>query len=233
MVRSEATSVTHTKTRQRKEKLRIKAMKRPLDRQEIAYRKASVVIDESYDNLNESGDIFNFFRENKVKIIKFNNTFDKSVQNQASYDGFMQIQDSELVITLKKPTVEPEFVMDADNEAVMKAKEAHREKMNQTIRQLAIEKKVNIINDEGIQNEVMLNEEVNKMKLYKLDKSSLSCSLDEITSFQLGGITSRFWVMRKHLNLMTNSEIDKAGLPFYSWQCIPLCQATRKIFLVI
>lgn len=91
MVRSEATSITHTKTRQRKEKLRIRAMKRPLDRQEIAYRKASVVIDESYDNLNESGDIFNFFRENKVKIIKFNNTFDKSVQNQASYDGFMQI----------------------------------------------------------------------------------------------------------------------------------------------
>ena len=48
-----------------------------------------MAIDESYDNLNESSEIFNFFRENKVKIVKFNNTFDKSVQNQSSYDGFM------------------------------------------------------------------------------------------------------------------------------------------------
>ena len=32
---------------------------------------------------------------------------------------------------------------------------------------------------------------------------------------------------------MTNSEIDKAGLPFYSWECITLVLQTRKIFLII
>ena len=56
-------------------------MKRPLNIQEISYRKASVAIDESYNNMEESVEIFNFFKNNKVKIVKYNNTFDYGVQN--------------------------------------------------------------------------------------------------------------------------------------------------------
>lgn len=44
--------------------------------QDILYRKASVEIDESYLNYNEINEIYNFMRDNKIKIIKYNNTFD-------------------------------------------------------------------------------------------------------------------------------------------------------------
>ena len=49
---------------------------RPLMNQDILYRKASVEIDESYLNYNEINEIYNFMRDNKIKIIKYNNTFD-------------------------------------------------------------------------------------------------------------------------------------------------------------
>lgn len=95
----------------------------------------------------------------------------------------MQIENNHLVITLKKPTVDPEFVMNSDKEAIEKAKQQHQEKMDESVRKLAIEKKVNLLQNNGLENEDLMNLEINKMKLYKLEKSSLSCKLDQITSF--------------------------------------------------
>jgi hypothetical protein len=37
----------------------------------------------------------------------------------------MQIENNHLVITLKKPTIDPEFVMNSDKEAIEKAKQQH------------------------------------------------------------------------------------------------------------
>jgi len=36
---------------------------------------------------------------------------------------------------------------------------------------------------------------------YYEDLSSASCSLDEIEGFIFGGLNSRFWMMRKHINM--------------------------------
>ena len=52
--------------------------------------------------------------ENKISIVKYNNTFDSSVQNFPTYDGYLQIEHGYLVITLKKPCAKPEYIMNSD-----------------------------------------------------------------------------------------------------------------------
>jgi hypothetical protein len=93
--------------------------------------------------------------------------------------------------------------------------------------------KIDLDEDDGVINEQIMDIEINQLKLYKLQKSSLSCRLDRIKSFVVGGLSSRFWAMRKHINMMTAKDMDNHGLPFYSWECITLYLENRKIYLVI
>jgi hypothetical protein len=95
----------------------------------MAYRKSAVEIDEAYQNYNEINEIYNFMRESKIKIIKYNNTFDSTVQNLSSYEGFMQIEDGYLNLFLKKPQEKPKFVLEADPKVIQEAKELHRNNM--------------------------------------------------------------------------------------------------------
>ena len=46
-----------------------------------------------------------------------------------------------------------------------------------------------------------------------------------------GGLSSRFWMLRKHINLMEPAELKK--LPFYSWNCLTLCLPQKDVDLVI
>lgn len=47
-------------------------------------------------------------------------------------------------------------------------------------------------------------------------KSSKSCQVKDITRFVYGPVTSRFWMMRKYICLMTVRELTNE-LPFYGW----------------
>ena len=62
-------------------------------------------------------------------------------------------------------------------------------------------------------------------------KSSCSCMISEIESFLIGGSSSRFWILRKHINSMNEEQLK--NLQFYSWCCITLRLARRDIDLVI
>ena len=46
-----------------------------------------------------------------------------------------------------------------------------------------------------------------------------------------GGLSSRFWMLRKHINLMEKDELD--NLPFYSWNCLTICLPQKDVDLVI
>lgn len=61
--------------------------------------------------------------------------------------------------------------------------------------------------------------------------SSASCRISEIDAFVVGGFSSRFWVVRKHINSMSREDLKK--VPFYSWNCITLKIGRRDIDLVI
>lgn len=61
--------------------------------------------------------------------------------------------------------------------------------------------------------------------------SSASCYVSEIKDFIYGGMSSRFWMLRKHFNSLSLRELK--SVPFYSWQCITLILEHRDVDLVI
>jgi len=70
----------------------------------------------------------------------------------------------------------------------------------------------------------------NKTK-YFMKKSKASCSMDDVHGFIYGGMSARFWMMRKHINLL--SKEDLINLPLYSWECITILTKYRTIDLLI
>lgn len=70
------------------------------------------------------------------------------------------------------------------------------------------------------------------MKKTEKKLSYASCPVDQIQGFVYGPFCSRFWMMRKHINSLTDIK-SKENLPFYAWQCLSLRLETRNIDLVI
>ena len=66
---------------------------------------------------------------------------------------------------------------------------------------------------------------------FKDSKSSASCKISEIKGFTYGGVSSRFWMLRKHINNMKPDQFKK--VPFYSWNCITIQLEHRDVDLVI
>ena len=87
---------------------------------------------------------------------------------------------------------------------------------------------------DGLWNENADNEQIRKSEnliKFKSSESNSSFKLTDIVGFVYGGYSSRFWVLRKHINFMDKSEYK--NLPFYAWQCISLQTKHRTIDLVI
>ena len=69
---------------------------------------------------------------------------------------------------------------------------------------------------------------------YYDDLSSASCRLDQVEAMIYGGFNSRFWMMRKHINMTPINKLE--NLPFYAWNCISLQfsnHQSRDVDLVI
>ena len=66
---------------------------------------------------------------------------------------------------------------------------------------------------------------------YKKVKSQSSCKLEDIKGFTFGGFSSRFWMLRKHINSMDREALKT--IPFFCWDCIVLEQQFRSVDLVI
>ena len=64
-----------------------------------------------------------------------------------------------------------------------------------------------------------------------LTECGRSFKIGDITNIMFGGLSSRFWTLRKHINLMPKQELD--NLPFYSWNCLTICSKLRDVDLVI
>jgi len=59
-----------------------------------------------------------------------------------------------------------------------------------------------------------LDENIDDIK-FKNVESSGSCKISEIENILFGGISSRFWMLRKHINMLSDAELK--SMPFYSW----------------
>lgn len=61
--------------------------------------------------------------------------------------------------------------------------------------------------------------------------SSSSCRVEDIQAIIYGGQSSRFWMLRKHINTLPRALME--SLPIFSWNCITLQLGHRDVDLVI
>ena len=69
---------------------------------------------------------------------------------------------------------------------------------------------------------------------FDMVKSSASCNVADIRNIIFGSTTSRFWIFRKHMISMDQTEYKHQDkIPFFSWQCLTIQLKHRDIDLVI
>ena len=69
---------------------------------------------------------------------------------------------------------------------------------------------------EGIKRKKKTTDEDENIK-YARHKSNGTCNVDDIEGFIYGANSSRFWMMRKHINSMDVTKGVELHLPFYNW----------------
>ena len=57
--------------------------------------------------------------------------------------------------------------------------------------------------------------------------------MKDIKGIIIGGISSRFWMLRKHMNIINNSMYTNYKIPFFAWECLTIQLTNRDIDLVI
>ena len=75
-----------------------------------------------------------------------------------------------------------------------------------------------------------LDEELDNVS-FKTKISKASINVSEIRYIVVGGSTSRFWMLRKHINCCSNEELK--FIPFYSWNCVTISLPSRDVDIVI
>lgn len=103
-------------------------------------------------------------------------------------------------------------MMEADPSRVQQEMTQFKAETPQTPEEAKASKQSN----EGFIDEDILDDQVNVMQDFRLETSTSSCHIDDVTAFVVGGTPSRWWMMRKHINLMTKREMNEK-MPFYSW----------------
>ena len=69
---------------------------------------------------------------------------------------------------------------------------------------------------------------------YEIDPSSASFHIDYVQGIIFGGISSRFWMLRKHLCSLSPADHRRGKtIPFYAWNCLTLQLKHRDVDLVI
>lgn len=67
--------------------------------------------------------------------------------------------------------------------------------------------------------------------VYELSESGASTAVEDITGIVFGGMTSRFWIYRKHFSCLSYGQLE--NLPFHAWDCLTLQTKKRDIDLVL
>lgn len=149
---------------------------------------------------------------NKMHCFKYNYAFEEVVQNFNSYQSFIQLSPdgTELIITNRKPKEQLEYIHEEDPQVVDEVRYTYLNKKRR-------ESKLPEVTMDYLPTE--LDENLDELEFSDV-KSSASCKLEDIMGFVYGGLTSRFWVHRKHINAMPPDKIDT--IPFHSWDCITL-----------
>ena len=72
------------------------------------------------------------------------------------------------------------------------------------------------------------------MKNHSWEKSNSSFLISEVLGIVVGGASSRFWLLRKHINTIENDKLGKSTqMPFYAWECMTIKLKSRDVDIII
>lgn len=166
----------------------------------------------------------------KIDCIKFNYSLDGIVQNISNYEGYIKLSDDNLnlEIFLKKPKEyrvavaqddDCDSCEDGEEFLINHADDALNDIKNDVNFSTEQERK-NAANKNYLEKKIKIN--IQEGVHYEYKRSSCSTPLDKIVGIIYGGLSSRFWLYRKHMNYMSFSSVKNGQAAFYAWQCITL-----------
>ena len=110
----------------------------------------------------------------------------------------------------------------------------HSPLFNKSIQKYHLSKPEKIL-EKGVEIETEVQWREKVLRQYDIKKSSASFSLNDVESFVYGPFTSRFWIMRKYINMLDPNKLQQEEhVPFHAWDCITLSiRGHWDIYLVI
>jgi hypothetical protein len=213
------------------------------------YQRRKKKLDKKWSDLYLAQKIRQELIKTKIDIIKYNYAMDKEVQNFDCQDGFLEISENgqDVQIFNLKIVENNQWVLEADPNQVKALRDdnerIYAESQNKKLsnpntpvirsrKDTLIEK---IMESENSYCEYEYSKpKMNKVKVeYELDKSSASHHISQIESIMFGGLSSRFWSLRKHINYMSTESQNMKSMPFFAWECITLKLSHRDVDIVI
>lgn len=164
--------------------------------------------------------IIEFFKQNKIKCVKYKYNIHSTTQSQQCFDSFIQLcpQGKRLIISEKRVNKEI-YRYKALNKEDNKKTGIFQNFVNKAqaiIERPAAQKKEHKCRKCGIENDSDLEMDTQGPETkYSIDVSIKSPLLSEVTSISFGGYSSRFMMLRKHVNTTSSFEIE--NIPFKSW----------------
>ena len=98
----------------------------------------------------------------------------------------------------------------------------------------AEEKKFVLEADASVVNELRSKLAKSKQDIkYNLAQTNSVIDLSSIKGIIYGGMSSRFWMLRKYFNSLDKRKYRNGEVPFYAWECITIQMKNREIDLVL
>lgn len=96
----------------------------------------------------------------------------------SSYEGFIQIEHGELIITHKKPAQAGMYINETDPFVINQAKDTYNRRRSNTLKNLSFRLKKPIDENNGLINEHVLDKDINVLGRIRLKRSMYSCNLN-------------------------------------------------------
>ena len=128
------------------------------------------------------------------------------------------------------PIARNKFVLSSDVQIIREAKKEELQKRYQA--KLFQEGQALADNDDSLDQPLFteLDEDLDDQE-FNEKLSYTTCKIADIEGFMFGGISSRFWCLRKHVNSLNQEELK--NVPFFNWNCITINCKDRDVDLVI
>ena len=188
-----------------------------------SYKANKEIFNKLSDNHEEILSVISYLQSNHIKCLKYNHSLDAEFQQNNNQQATILLSDDgdHLIIRNCKPVFNHKYDLNTNPKIIQTLKQNEKKKrLAKAKGEQFIEKEFNPY-DSSISSHCLseLDSELDEIEFVD-DHSSTSCCLSDINGIIYGGLSSRFWMLRKHINSLNNQQLK--NVPFYSWDCITL-----------